>query len=315
MSPELPIHQERVRAAVLEDLPEASAISSEKIAELRESLKAGTALALRDKDVIGPIRVDRHAFPRARRCPASAVGDPFEWTVTFATRTLGITALRRVIRNKRGVTAAVAASVDDALERGGDLAAWLAAQSSPARAATLAAATSWVCRASVAVPWHVLGPAVDFDVRTWHRPLGRSSPLVYCGRSEAEIWCERPGGREPVLLGLGRADDALIRLDVVTRALETERPPVRHVTVHPASGDVVVTNVDVQLLERGVEDCLTAANVLVVVASGEAPVAVPGRHCWWCSKRPACSTGQAWTSEQPARIGGIPLDAHTDFKR
>lgn len=79
--------------------------------------------------------------------------------------------------------------------------------------------------------------------------------------------------------------------------------------VHPASGDVVVTNPGVQLLEQAVDDCLTALNVLVVTASGEAPAAVPGGHCWWCSRRPSCSTGQTWTAEQPVRIGGIRLQA------
>ncbi len=225
MSSELPIHQERVRHAVLEDLPEAPAVSSVEIAKLQESLKAGTALALRDKDILTPIRVDRHALPRALRCPASASGDPFEWTATFASRTLGITALRMVVRNKRDVGTAVAASIDDALERGGDLADWLSAQSPPARAATLAAVTTWVSRAAIAVPWHVLGAPIDFDVRTWHRPLGRSSPVVYCGRSEAEIWCHRPGGRERVLLSLGRPDSAVSGLDVMARALETGRAP------------------------------------------------------------------------------------------
>jgi hypothetical protein len=312
MSSDLPIHQERVRDAVLADLPEAPAVSSVEIAQLQESLRAGTAVALRDKDIIAPIRVDRHALPRARRCPASASGDPFEWTATFASRTLGITALRMVVRSKRDVGTAVAASIDDALERGGDLAEWLAAQSPPARAATLAAVTTWVFRAAVAVPWHALGASIDFDVRTWHRPQGRNSLLVYCGRSEAEIWCERPGGRERVLLGLGRADDALIRLDVMARALETGRAPLRHVTVHPSTGDVVVTDVDGQLLEQAVDECLTAVNVLVVVASGEVPVTVPGGHCWWCSKRPSCSAGQTWTLQQPARIGGIPLGPSTE---
>ncbi len=309
MSSELPIHQERVRHAVLEDLPEAPAVSSVEIAKLQESLKAGTALALRDKDILTPIRVDRHALPRALRCPASASGDPFEWTATFASRTLGITALRMVVRNKRDVGTAVAASIDDALERGGDLADWLSAQSPPARAATLAAVTTWVSRAAIAVPWHVLGAPIDFDVRTWHRPLGRSSPVVYCGRSEAEIWCHRPGGRERVLLSLGRPDSAVSGLDVMARALETGRAPLRYVMVHPASGDVVVTNPGVQLLEQAVDDCLTALNVLVVTASGEAPAAVPGGHCWWCSRRPSCSTGQTWTAEQPVRIGGIRLQA------
>jgi hypothetical protein len=313
MSSDLPVHQERVRAAVLDDLPEGPDVSSEQIAQLREALKAGTVSALQAKDIVAPIRVDRHVLPRALRCPASAIGDPFEWTATFANRTLGIPALRMLVRSKRDVAAAVAASIDDALERGGDLASWLESQSPPARAATLAAVTTWVCRAAVAVPWHVLGSSIDFDVRTWHRPLGRSSPIVYCGRSEAEIWCERPAGRERVLLGLGRADEALIGLDLVARALETGRAPLRHVMVHPASGDVVVTHPDVQLLERAVDDCLTAANVLVVVASGEPPVAVPGGHCWWCSRRPSCSTGQTWTSEQPVRIGGIPVGPHTSF--
>ncbi len=312
MSSELPVHQERVRTAVLDDLPEGTAVSTDEIARLRESLKAGTAAALRGKNIVDPIRVDRHALPRALRCPASAIGDPFEWTATFANRTLGMPALRMVARNKRDVTAAVAASIDDALERGGDLAGWLEAQSPPARAATLAAVTTWVSRAAIAVPWHVLGASIDFDVRTWHRPLGRSSTVVFCGRSEAEIWCDRPGGRERVLLGLGPADDALVCLDLVTRALETGRAPLRHVMVHPASGGVVVTHPNVQLLERAIDDCLTAANVLVVMATGEPPAAVPGGHCWWCSRRSSCSSGQTWTSEQPARIGGIPLGPYTD---
>ena len=312
MSSDLPVHQERVRAAVLDDLPDGPAISSTEIARLRESLKAGTAAALRSKDIADSIRVNRHALPRALRCPASAIGDPFEWTATFANRTLGIPALRMVVRNKRDVTAAVTASIDDALERGGDLADWLEAHSHPARAATLAAVTTWVSRAAVAVPWHVLGASIDFDVRTWHRPLGRSSAVVYCGRSEAEIWCDRPSGRERVLLGLGRADRAVVGLDVMARALETGRAPLRHVMVHAASGDVAITNPDVQFLEQAVDDCLTALNVLVVTASGETPVEIPGGQCWRCSRRSSCLTGQTWTAGQPLRIGGIPLEPHLD---
>lgn len=309
MHSELAHHQERVRAALLDGLPEGPAVSSDQIIVLRAAMREGTETALRNAGAVADVRVDRQVLPRLLRCPASAIGDPFAWTATFANRTLGIGALELIVRDRLNVKDALTRVLADAIGRGGDLGDWLAGQAPPARAATVSAASTWVNRALVAVPWRALGQQIAFDVRTRYPPLGRNSPVVYCGRTDAEFHWRGARARESVLLSVGWPDPVVARLDLLIRTLETGRAPLRHVAVYPATGAVTITQVDVEALERGVEECVAAASALVDIRRGEPPATDPGGHCWWCSQLPDCAAGQAWTLSQPVRIGGIPLPA------
>lgn len=76
MTSELPSHSSRVRAAVIDDLPDVSVIAGGNLQELRTVLRGATAHI---NDVLaahGDVVVDRYSLPAALRCPASTRRSP-----------------------------------------------------------------------------------------------------------------------------------------------------------------------------------------------------------------------------------------------
>jgi len=82
---------------------------------------------------------------------------------------------------------------------------------------------------------------------------------------------------------------------------------VRVVRVHPASGEVVATDVTPGLLARGLDVALATASAL---ASGGSEVAIrPGPLCTWCDHRGGCRPGTAWLCRPDRRAMGLPVHA------
>ena len=295
----LPAHQERVRSAIFSDLPSQSPITAAVIESFRARLVDGTRAMLTDRTAADEVGLNRHRLPRALRCPSSALDDsPFQWTATFANRSLGIQALESVVRRRIDIPSAIRNTIAAEIESAGRLGQWLGAQTPPERAATAAAATTWTNRAYVAVPWRALG-RFSLNVSTWYRPLGKDSRVTFCGRTDAELHQLGATSNERVLLLLGLPDRDVIGLDVLTRSLEVGRAPLRHVTVHAGSGNVTVTPIDYQLLTEAVECCLAGARILVDLAEANVGPTQPGSYCSWCDKRHACHDGAEWIATQP----------------
>lgn len=304
MSSELPSQWSRVRAAVVDDLPEVSAIAGGAVQELRLALRDATAPLT---DVLagrGEVVVDRYSLPAALRCPASSRRSPFAWTPRFAARSLGVRAAERVLQTRQAPNEAVVAVIDEVIAEARDLGQWLDAQAVALRAATVAAAATWAARALVAVPWAALG-SVRFDLRHWHRPHGYGSPVVLAARADGVVAHRGARALERVLVALAPPNPVVARLDLLVFTLETGRAPLRHVAVDPASGDVATLDVDRDVLDLAIGEAVEAAGALAPVAVGEEGSTLPGSHCWWCDRRDDCHDGTTWMSTRVARVGGI----------
>ncbi|MGH9069847.1 MAG: hypothetical protein ACRDX8_01445 [Acidimicrobiales bacterium] len=308
MRAELPAHQEEVRAAVLDCLPTGPVLTHGAVAALRSRLAARLLPVVAS---LGPgveVVVDRYCLGVAA-CPASGVRQPFEWTVQFATRTLGLAALRQLPAPSFRVLDTVAVAIEDAISESRSLGRWLATQDGPTRAATVAAVATWVARWWVAVPWPELALAHLVERPVWARPLGYGGPVVIKGRLDSVI---RPAGRRPdeaVLVSLGRPNDGVQGLDVLAFALFRGFVPLRTVWVEASSGTVLAKDVDVQTLEAASDLVVEVAIALAGMEDGSQVAEIPGEYCWTCVCRSQCNSGIAWMAAQPRFVGGIPVAA------
>jgi len=208
--------------------------------------------------------------------------------------------------------------LDEHARNGGDRTPgpWLAGLHPAARAVACAQARRWAEQAVAWLPLRLVGRrSLHFLDDDWWsgappgaKRIGRT--LVIHGRRDltVDVGLRRvvvtvaaglaggPGGAEVDALGALAATlcDARGRL-------------VRVVRVHPASGEVVATDVTPALLDRAVAVVLAAASARAAAEGGADLPTRPAPGCTWCDRLKACPQGTAWLRRPDRRSMGLPL--------
>lgn len=330
----LPLHLGPAAAALFDDLPEqvpaatadrALAALEHGRARLAELVPAGTELT-----------VDAYRVRLAAGCPASAVGGgEFRWTPATAARHLGLRALALHLcgDKARPIEGAVEAVLAERTECGGRRSPgpWLASLDPPGRAVARAQAQRWAEQAVAWLPLRLVNreslhfldddwwpgriraarpsgaPAGPTDERSRRRRASGDRTVVLHGRRDLTVDVGDRRVAITVAGGMARSPGAA-DADALTAVAATLCDPrgrlVRVVRVHPASGEVVATDVTGGLLDRGVTVALAAASAL---AGGPEGRATPGPGCTWCVRRDGCQPGTAWLGRPDRRSMGLPL--------
>lgn len=315
----LPLHLRPVAAALFDRLPDppGDAVVDAAVGRLAEGRRRLAALLPAGSEV----SVDAHQVRLAAACAASVIpsGKEFRWTPASAARYLGLRAVALHLCGSTDdpVEVAVEAVLDELGRGGGDRTPgpWLADLHPAARAVACAQARRWAEQAVAWLPLRLVGArSLHFlDDDWWPRstPDGRRSgrTLVLHGRRDltVEVGLRRvavtlaPG----LAAAVGAADvDALCAL--AATLCDAKGRLVRVVRVHPASGEVVATDVTPELLDRGVDAVLATASARAAAQAGATPSTNPGPGCTWCDRLGACSPGTAWLRRPDRRSMGLP---------
>ncbi len=183
---------------------------------------------------------------------------------------------------------------------------WLAGLDPAGRAVAQAQAQRWAEQAADWLPLRLAAPgSLRFLADDWW-PGGRGErTLVLHGRRDVTVDVARRRVAVTVAGGTAAAPGAETT-DAVTALAATLCDPrgrlVRVVRVHPASGEVVATDVTTALVERGLQAVQATASALV---SGASPT--PGPGCTWCHRLASCPSGAAWLGRPGRRSMGLPL--------
>lgn len=308
MPSELPVHLGAVREAILGGLPDEPMVSSRQLAGLRHELKERLSAIAGIQSSGEELHVDRYVLPSALRCPASSERDSFEWTAPFAARSLGLPTLSRMARCAHpDVMEALEATIAEAIAEEKSLGLWLSGLDAPARAATVAVASSWASRAWVAVPWREIGKVRFHSGPIWHRPLGFGSSVILRGRPDGLVLVRSSWAQGRVVLTIGWPDSVVTRLDSLVVSLDSRPVPLRAVTVHPGSGTIDAVDVNHALLKQAVDDVVAAIEGLSPTPDASPLAELPGPHCRYCHRLADCRTGSGWAATQAPRIAGIPV--------
>jgi hypothetical protein len=306
----LPLHLRAGAAALFDRLPAPDRQAADRAAEAVERFRAQLAERLpRGSEVT----VDAYRARQAASCPASALGsdDEFSWTAATAARHLGLRAVAIHLcgEGRQPLEQAVRSVLVEHIENGGERSPgpWLAQLDDAGMAVAEAQARRWAEQAVGWLPLRLVGAgALRFlDDHWWPGGARGGRTLVIHGRSDLTV--ELGGSRVAVTFAggtprtAGLADaDALNALATVL--CDPRARLVRVVRVHPASGDVVATDVTPALLHRGVD--VVAATATAIAGTAEA---TPGPACTWCDRRQVCEPGTTWLQRPDRRSMGLPL--------
>jgi hypothetical protein len=306
MSSKLPFHQEAVRSAVLDGLPAAPRIAQE-MNQLRESF-----LERLKPTIVGlpaeSISVSRYSGPKALLCPASSESE-FEWKAVLAARSIGLPVLSYIVRNQGAqVRAQVHAQIRQEVQDQRSIGQWLALVNDAGRSAVVAAASTWVARAQVAVPWREFERVRIPPTQAWYRPFGNNTPIVISGRFDASVPVRTAHAEERVMITLGVHDATAEAIDLLAVCHDRRGTcPLRSVTIDPSSGTVQVTEVDGRMLAQAAELVVSVVEALVPKASGQTLARISGPQCWRCDHLAKCHEGSSWARSVPSRQGGIEV--------
>jgi hypothetical protein len=207
-----------------------------------------------------PWRITGFDVRRAAEGPEALTDRPFTWSAPTAQRMIGLSALRSLISGRARAPAQAVRDVVAELSGGGQLGTraptsleqWLSGLPPAGRAATGAAAVTWVTRLWSELDWVALaakGPMVIGRDHWWDSP--HTSLLAL--RSRAEV---RSGRAHLVVLNGARRRSADTELSLVA-LVETLRDgvhgaPATVVGWWPDSGHVVRIDACPAVLDRGV---------------------------------------------------------------
>jgi hypothetical protein len=321
----LPLHLRPVAAALFDHLPEpppAAAVEAAMVA-----LAQGRDRLALERPVGGEILVDAYRARLVAGCRASVVGGggDFAWTPATAARHLGLRAVAlhhsgdeggpQGRRAGRAVEQAVEVVLDEHVRDGGDRTPgpWLAALDGAGRAVARAQAQRWAEQAVAWLPLRLIdrGALRFLDDDWWPGGPRSGRSLVIHGRRDLTVAMGRR--RVAITLAGGAATAEAVVIDALTALAATlcdrRGRLVRVVRVHPASGEVVATDVSPALLERGVAVVLATAAAVVAEGTGEAGAPSPGPGCRWCHHRDSCAAGGTWLRRPDRRSMGLPLPA------
>ena len=318
----LPLHLRPVAAALFDDLPAPPAKAAVEAAV--GSVAAGRDRIAAERPGMGEVVVDAYRVRLAAACPASAAtgDDGFAWTPATAARNLG---LRAVALHHCGDARPRGRPAGGAIERavevvmaehasdGGERTPgpWLATLDDAGRAVARAQAQRWAEQAVAWLPLRLVdrGALRFLDDDWWPGGARNSRTLVVHGRRDLTV---NVGGRRvAVTVASGAAQPQAGAVDALTALAATlcdrRSRLVRVVRVHPASGEVVATDVTPAVLDRGVEVVLSTAAAMAAAVAGAAVVTVPGAGCAWCRRLERCPPGLAWRTRPDRRSMGLPL--------
>jgi len=313
----LPLHLRAAAAALFDDLPDPLPPSA--VDEAAARLEQGR-LRLSARVPSGTeVTVDAHRVRSAAGCPAAALGGdrPFGWSPATAARHLGLRAVALHLcgdadRAPRTIDQAVRTVMADLVATGAERTPgpWLAQLDTPGRAVAQAQAQRWAEQAVTWLPLRLVAPnSLRFlSDDWWPGGIRGGRTLVIHGRRDVTL---DVGGRRVAVVvaggaasGLGTADaDAFGAL--AASLCDGRGRLVRMVRVHPASGEVVATDVNVDLLVRGVAVALATASALAAV-DGQAATH-PSTVCTWCERQDACRPGTEWLRRPDRRSMGLPV--------
>lgn len=269
--------------------------------------------------------VDAYRVRLAVGCPASIAGGggAFRWTPAAAARHLGLRAVALHHCGDAGrppsgpaghpLEQAVEAVMAQHIDAGGDRTPgpWLAGLDEGGRAVARAQAQRW---AEQAVGWLPLR-LVDrrclrfLDDDWW--PGGTRSGRILVVHGRRDVTLDTGGRRVAVTMATGPATSGAAAVDALTALAATlcdrRGRLVRVVRVHPASGEVVATDVTPALLTHGVEVVLATAAAMAAGGTGQDVPTAPGPGCSWCARLDQCAAGAAWATRPDRRSMGLPL--------
>jgi hypothetical protein len=289
-TPVLPPQQRPVFDAVFCGLPAASLVAPSELHHEAERLLRAVF-----GPEVGSLRLSAAVLRDAQRCPASSLPTPFSWSAASATRRLGVGALSGMARRRADAQESARQAVADEVDAHTRLGAWLQGLGPAALASVEAHAASFAARAWVAVPWTALGAsprAVWFKNQPLRvRPVPSLDGVVLEGRADATVRTGGPGTTDRVVLRLSAPDPRAQRLDALVSAL-SGCPPLRCVSVDPASGEISVLDVDAEVLGQAIGE--VRAGLEVMGAAGRTQERA-GPHCRWCARRRQCASATtAW---------------------
>lgn len=170
-------------------------VDADGLAAVSARLERGLASVVRPTraHVQRCVRIGGYQLAASQRSAAGAPETPFRWTARAARRTVGLAALREVLRGRIATPADAAARVVSRPERflggstpgPGSCAEWLGSLPAPARAAAEAEATTWATNVWSALDWERFDPAprVGIADRWW----GWAGPVRVALRGRADL--------------------------------------------------------------------------------------------------------------------------------